>query len=249
MKVAVIIAVRLKSTRLPEKGLADIGGLPMFVHTCKRCQLAKSVDEVYLATDDEKIKSIAESHDIPVIMTATHHTNSSERIAEASQHVDADIIVNVQGDEPLVYPEHIDQVIAPMLEDDSKQVTIGVTKFNKLNSPGDIKAVMDDEGKVLYASRNDIPCFYLQEQQFMWKMCFIVPFRKAIIAKYLEWEATSLELIEDNHFLRIIENKIPLHAVEIDDAQVSVDTAEDLEQIRELMAQDTLKNEYMPENK
>src|SRR3990167_10533018 len=133
MKATAIIAVRLKSIRLPEKALLDIEGLPMFVHTCKRAALAKLIDKVYLATDDDKIKSIAESYGIDVIMTSTHCRNSSERVAEASQYVQSDIIVNIQGDEPLVYPEHIDQVVYPMFQDHSLQTTVGITKFYKRN--------------------------------------------------------------------------------------------------------------------
>lgn len=245
MKVVAIIAVRLKSTRLPEKALVDIEGLPMFVHTCKRAALAKAVDHVYLATDDDKIKNIAEFHGIDVIMTAASHMNSSERIAEACDSVEADIIVNIQGDEPMVYPEHVDQVIAPMLTDNAIEVAVGVTKFYKKNSLGDIKAVMDEKKKILYASRNDIPCSFKGSDSPMWKMCFIVPFRKVVVKKYLEWKPTPLELTEDNHFLRLIENNTSMYGVEIDGAKVSVDTQGDLEEIRRLMKDDHVKTKYM----
>ena len=105
MKVAAIVAARLESTRLPRKALKDIHGVPMVVHTCKRTELAQSVDEVYLATDSDEIRDVAQAYGLKVIMTDSTHRNSSERIAQAAQHVDADVIVNVQGDEPLVYPE------------------------------------------------------------------------------------------------------------------------------------------------
>ncbi len=245
MTVVAMVPVRLQSTRLPEKAIADIAGLPMFVHTCKRVALASSIDQVYLATDDESLMGIAASHDIAAIMTATHHTNSSERAAEACQQIDADIVVNVQGDEPLVYPRHIDQVVGSMLDDASRQVAVGITRFNRRNSPGDLKGVMDKSGRLLYASRNDIPCFYRKDDGPMWKLSFIVPFRKLVLLKYLEWKPTALELAEDNHFQRLPDNGIDIHTVEIEGAQVSVDTADDLEEVRRLMEADELKDSYM----
>lgn len=244
MKVVVIVSARINSSRLPGKALADIDGLPMVVHTCKRSMLAKRVDAVYLATDSDEIRRVGEKYNIPVIMTGSKHTNSSERAAEACEHLDADIIVNVQGDEPLVYPNHIDEVLAPMFGDNPPNVTMGVTQFYKKNSPGDIKAVFDESGKILYASRNDIPCFFKQVEQFMWKMSFIVPFKKSVLQKYLSWDPTPLELIEDNHFLRIIENGIDIHSVIIDEAKISVDNAQDLEEVRALMLKDTIKHQY-----
>jgi 3-deoxy-manno-octulosonate cytidylyltransferase (CMP-KDO synthetase) len=244
MKVAVIVSARINSKRLPGKALADIDGMPMVIHTCKRSALAKRVDVVYLATDSDEIKLVAEEYGVKVIMTSNLHTNSSERAAEACEQIDADIVVNVQGDEPLVYPNHIDEVLEPMFRDHSPDVTMGVTKFKRKNSPGDIKAVFDGQGKILYASRNDIPCFFDQEETHMWKMSFIVPFKKAILQKYLTWEATPLELIEDNHFLRIIENGVDIHAVVVDQAKISVDNTQDLEEVREEMKTDKIKNQY-----
>ena len=245
MSVAAIVPVRRKSTRLPEKALADIGGLPMFVHTCKRAELATLVDEVYLATDDEGIAGIARSYGIRTVMTAESHQNSSERAAEASQSIDADIVINVQGDEPMLYPRHVDAIVQPMLDSPDTSVTIGVTRFQKLSSPGDIKAVLGPGNQVLYSSRNDIPCFYRQNVLEMWRLCFIVAFRKSILEKYLEWKPGPLELAEDNHFLRLTENGIPLKAVEVDQAHISVDTEEDLHLVRGLMAEDEVKHQYM----
>ena len=111
MKVVGMIPARLQSSRLPEKALIDIAGMPMVIHTCKRVQLAKSLNEVYLVTDSEEIKQAGESNGINVIMTGTHHQTGSDRLAEACQLVDCDIVVNIQGDEPLVEPDHIDAIV------------------------------------------------------------------------------------------------------------------------------------------
>jgi len=240
-----IIPARLESSRLQHKALADIEGLPMVIHTCKRALLATKLRSVFLATDSSEIKEIAESYGINVIMTSSKHRNASERCAEACQDLDDDIVVVLQGDEPLVYPDHIDKLVQPMIDDNNLEVTMGITKFCKLNSYSDIKAVIDKKGYLLYASRNDIPCYYNKEQQFMWKLCFIVPHRKDILQKYLNLHYAHLDLIEDNHFLRFIENDVKIRTIEIDGAKISVDTQEDLDEIRELFKKDTIKFEYL----
>jgi len=244
MKAVGIIPVRLESSRLPNKAIADICGLPMFVHTYKRAKLAESLDEVFLATDNEKIMEIASHYKIKTIMTSTNHKNSSERIAEACENVDCDIIVNIQGDEPLLYPDHLDKIVSPMFDHPEIQVCIGITRFSKKTSTSDIKAVLDLNFDVLYCSRNDIPCSYKKDFQYFWKLVFIVPHRKKWIRKYLEWGPTPLELIEDNHFLRLIEHGIKIRGVEVNDAKISVDTKEDLDEVIQMMKKDEIKNKY-----
>ena len=244
MKAVGIIPVRLESSRLPEKALKDICGMPMIVHTALRAKLSKELSEVYVATDNNKIKTIVESFGIDVIMTSKKHKNSSERAAEACRGLDAEIIVNIQGDEPLLYPEHIDIITEPILKDESIQVCLGITKFKKRNSFSDLKAAIDLEGNLLYTSRNDIPHYYLKEESFLWKLCFIVPHRKEILEKYLDWEPTPLELIEDNHFLRLLEHGIPIKTLKVEEAKISVDTKEDLEEVRILMEKDKLFSSY-----
>ena len=245
MKAIGIIPVRLESKRLPEKALKDICGLPMIVHTALRANMSKNLSEVFVATDNKKIKSIVESFGINVIMTSKNHKNSSERAAEACEELEAEIIVNIQGDEPLLYPEHIDLITEPILKDKSIQVCLGVTKFYKRNSYSDLKAAIDLNGNLLFSSRNDIPYYYLKEKSFLWKLCFIVPHKKEILEKYLDWDPTPLELIEDNHFLRLLEHGISIKTFEVKEAKISVDTQEDLEEVRKLMEEDQIKNSYI----
>lgn len=245
IKVSGVIPARMESQRLPGKALVDICGLPMIIHTCKRAMLSKVLDDVYIATDSNEIKDIADKYEIKTILTSKDHKNSSERAGEACKYIDSDIIVNIQGDEPLLYPNHIDSITQPLIDDSDIQVTMGVTKFNKINSTSDIKAVIDSKGDLIYASRSDIPHHYMKNISFFWKLCFIVPHRKKWLEKYLEWKPSSLELIEDNHFLRLIENGIKIRTVEIDEAKISVDTPEDLDEVRFLMEKDVIKESYM----
>lgn len=247
MKVIGMIPARLQSSRLPEKALVDILGMPMVIHTCKRSQLAKTLDDVYLVTDSERIKKTAESYNIKVIMTESHHKTGSDRLAEACQYVDCDIVVNIQGDEPLVNPEHIDAIVEPLLSNSSLQVAIGVTPYTKKNSFSDIKAVLDLDGNIMYCSRTDLPSDARTPVKDMLKMCFIVPFRKDFLLQYASWVPTPLESIEYNEYLRILEHGVKMRAVEVECAEISVDTAEDLEEVRESMVHDTIKNQYLYE--
>ncbi|MCB9748187.1 MAG: 3-deoxy-manno-octulosonate cytidylyltransferase [Candidatus Omnitrophica bacterium] len=244
MKIVGIIPVRLESSRLPEKALADIEGLPMIVHTFKRTEISDALDEVYVATDSVVIKDIIEKHGGKVIMTGTHHKTGSDRIAEAAQQIDADIIVNVQGDEPLLDPEHVSQAVEPLIKDPSIQIAVLVTPYKKKNSSSDIKAVLDLQNNILYCSRTDLPSNARTKVDVLWKMSFVVPFRKEFLLKYNSWEQTPLEKIEFNEYLRILEHGYKIRAVPVDHAHISVDTPEDLVEVKELMKSDIIKRKY-----
>jgi len=248
MKVVGMIPARLHSSRLPEKALIDIGGMPMVIHTCKRAQLAKSLDEVYLVTDSEVIKQAGESYGIKVIMTGAHHQTGSDRLAEACQLVDCDIVVNIQGDEPLVEPDHIDAIVEPLSHDPYLQISVGVTPYKKKNSVSDIKAVLDLDGNIMYCSRTDLPSDARTPLKELLKMVFIVPFRKSFLLQYTSWAPTPLEQIEYNEYLRVLEHNVKIRAIKVDDAKISVDTPEDLEEVRQLMSEDKLRFEYMEDS-
>ena len=245
MKVVGMIPARLQSSRLPEKALISIAGLPMVIHTCKRAQLAKSLNEVYLVTDSELIKQVGESHNVKVIMTSTHHQTGSDRLAEACQYVDCDIVVNVQGDEPLVNPEHIDAIVLPLIDDPSLQISVGVTPYTKKNSSSDIKAVLDLDGNIMYCSRTDLPSDARTPVDQVLKMSFIVPFRTEFLLQYSAWKPTPLEKIEYNEYLRVLEHGVKMRAVHVEDAKISVDTLEDLKIVRDLMKEDNLLELYI----
>lgn len=244
MKVVGMIPARLESSRLPEKALIDICDLPMVVHTYKRSCLAKSLDDLYVVTDSDRIRKTVEQHGGKVIMTSRHHKTGSDRIAEACQQLDCDIVVNIQGDEPLVNPEHIDKIVSPLLEDPSLQIAVGVTKFRKKNSPSDIKTVLDLNNNVLYCSRTDLPSDARTPVNEMLKMTFIVPFRKEFLLEYASWNPTPLETVEFNEYLRVLEHGIKMRAVIVENAKISVDTPADLEVVRELMERDQLWDRY-----
>lgn len=245
MKVVAMIPARLESSRLPGKALIDIDGLPMVIHTCKRALLARNIDAVYLATDNLTIKEEAEKHGINVIMTSSSHQTGSDRIAEAINKIESDIVVNVQGDEPLLNPEHLEKIVEEIKNDTSVKCALGVTEYHDKNRGSDIKAVLDLQNNVMYCSRTDLPSDVRTPVSVLLKMVFLVAFRTSFLRQYASWAPTPLETIEYNEYLRILEHGERIRAVHLSSAKISVDTPEDLEIIRNLMKSDTIRHQYM----
>ena len=237
-KVIAILPARLESSRLPRKALKDICGLPMIVHVYKRCLLSKKLDEVYVATDSFEIKEVVEKYGGKVIMTSSKHETGTDRIAEAALELDAEIIVNIQGDEALANPKYIDRVTNELIENPDINVGILVNSFSKKDSPSDIKVVLNKNNDVMYLSRSDIPSHSRSNNDSMLKAYHIVPLRKKFLLEFTQWEKGSLEKIESNEYLRILENGERIRAVHVESDAISVDTSEDLQYVREMMPYD-----------
>jgi len=243
-KTVAIIPARLESSRLPGKALLDIQGLPMIVHVYKRCLLAERLDDVYVATDSEQIRAAVEEYGGKVLMTAANHETGTDRIAEAATQLDANIVVNVQGDEALVNPLYIDKVVEAIQNDNTVDVAILVNPFDKHNSPSDIKVVLKENNDVLYLSRADIPSDARVDKPLMLKAYHIVPFRKEFLLQYAGWEKGELEQIEFNEYLRILEKGHNIRAVHVESDALSVDTQSDLDYVREKMRNDVFFSQY-----
>ena len=243
-KVIAILPARLQSSRLPRKALKDICGLPMIVHVFKRCLLSKKLDEVYVATDSFEIKEVVEKYGGKVIMTSSKHETGTDRIAEAALELDVEIIVNIQGDEALVNPEYIDRVANELIENPDINVGILVNSFSKKDSPSDIKVVLNKNNDVMYLSRSDIPSSSRLNSPPMLKAYHVVPFRKKFLLEFSQWDKGSLEKIEFNEYLRILENGERIRAVYVESDAVSIDTPEDLQYVREVMPYDVWFPQY-----
>jgi len=243
MKIVGMIPVRMESARLPNKAIKDICGLPMIIHTLKRTQRAKTLNEVYVATDSDEIRELVESFGGKVVMTKKEHKTGSDRLAEAAAKIEADIIVNIQGDEALVNPKHIDAGVEG-LKSSNADVSILLTKYSKKNSPSDIKAVVNLQNEIMYISRNDLPSDTRNEPPYMLKAYHVVSFKKDFLIKYASLEQTPLEKIEMNEYLRILENGYKIQGVMVDSDCVSVDTQEDLEYVIDKMKNDELFKQY-----
>ena len=239
-----IIPARLESSRLPGKALLDICGFPMIVHVFRRCEFAESLDEVFVATDNDEIRQVVEQYGGKVIMTSSHHENGTERIVEAANNIDADIVVNVQGDEALVNPTYIDKAVDALYETPDLNVSILVNPYEKRLSPSDIKVVLNEYDDVMYFSRADIPSDARVDNPPLLKAYHIVPFRKDFLLRYAGWEKGKLERIEFNEYLRILEKGYKIRAVRVDSDAVSVDTEEDLDNVRNAMISDSIFKKY-----
>lgn len=245
MRIVGVIPVRLKSSRLPNKALVDIEGIPMVIHVLKRAQMSHGLQAVFVATDSKEIYDVVTHYGGKAVMTSAEHTTGTDRIAEVVRNMDVDIVVNIQGDEALLNPDHIDRVVEPLKAEDDLQVAVLVTPFTKKNSPSDIKAVLDLNDYILFCSRTDLPSDVRTPVNIMWKMSFLVPFRKSFLIQYASWKPTPLEKIEFNEYLRIFEHGYKIKAVRVECAHISVDTPADLEIIRAEFKNDPFKQQYL----
>lgn len=252
MKIIGIIPARMGSSRFPDKPLAPILGRPMIEHVYRRIALCHTLDAVYVATCDEDIRSAVEAFAGRVIMTSSEHRRASDRVAEAAQHLDADIVVMVQGDEPMTTPEMIELAIAPMLSDPQVQCVNLVKRIDsnkEYRDPNAVKVVMDRQGDALYFSREPIPTQQLLgfEEIPVFKQVCIIPFRWDLLLQYARLGPSPLEQAESIDMLRFLEHGYRVRLVETDVDTHAVDTPADLALVESLMRHDPLVAQYTGE--
>jgi len=248
MKVAAVIPARMGSTRYPGKPLCDIHGMTMIEHVWRRTRMSDSVDETYIATPDEEIREEAESFGADVIMTGLH-TRATDRVAEAAESLDAEIVVVMQGDEPLVYPDMLDDAIRPVVKEDEVKVTNLAKPMlteEEYRDPNNVKVVVDEEWNALYFSRAPIPDLHdvtFEDAPVYHQVC-VIPFERDHLFEFIEMEETWLERVESIDMLRLLENEYDVRLVETERETYPVDTAEDHEKVNEIMVEDELFAEY-----
>jgi 3-deoxy-manno-octulosonate cytidylyltransferase (CMP-KDO synthetase) len=249
-----IIPARMASSRFPGKPMADIHGVPMIGHCYYRALISRSLDGVYIATCDTEIRDYASSIGAPCIMTADTHERASDRIAEALLKIEEetgtrhDIVVLVQGDEPMLHPDMIDTLVGAMEEDLSIEVANGVAPIDSVEDfedPNEVKVVVDGTGNAIYFSREAIPSRQKWDADVpMLKQVCIIPFRRDFLLRFNETPQTPLEVIESVDMLRIIETGGKVRMVPMEHRTLSVDTPHDLERVCALMAGDALMARY-----
>ena len=233
--VTVIIPARFQSTRLPGKPLLDIGGHTMIYHVYQRARQATLVDDVVVATDDQRIEKAVQAFGGQVILTSPKHSTGTDRIAEVAQRMNSDIIINVQGDEVGVHPESIDAMIQPLLSYPDIQVANLIeilTQPNDLLDINVVKVVIDTEGFILFYSRSPIPYPRTSSVQCFYRQVGLYAFRKQFLLEYAMMSQTPLELIEGVEFLRLVENGHRIKAVVSQYPSFDVDTYADLLEAR-----------------
>ena len=249
-----IIPARMGSSRFPNKPMADILGMPMIGHCYFRSKMSKSLNEVYIATPDDVIFDYAISIGAKAIMTSAKHERASDRCAEAMLKIEAetkkrvDIMVLVQGDEPLTFPEMIDEAIAPVISGEAKitNLVADLETVEEFEDPNEVKVVMDKNNFALYFSREPIPSRKKGVLKVpMKKQVCVIPFERDFLLEYNETEPTPLEIVESVDMMRILENGQKVKMVDTKYITKAVDTKEDLDRVIEMMKSDKLKEEYL----
>ena len=245
-----IIPARMGSSRFSGKPMADILGMPMIEHVYKRVKMSKILNEVYVATCDQEIYDYIESIEGKSVMTSDCHERCSDRCAEAMlkiekvENIKVDIMVMVQGDEPLTFPEMIDEAVKPMLNDENIEITNLVADLNtveEFEDPNRVKVVMDKQNNALYFSREPIPSRKKGILDVpMKKQVCVIPFTRDFLLKYNEMEPTPLEIIESVDMMRILENGMKVKMIDTEYETKAVDTKEDLDRVVEMMRKDEL---------
>ena len=237
MKALCIIPARYASTRLPGKPLKDICGKPMICRVYERAKLAKSVDEVIVATDDERILRAVESNNGRAMMTRPDHKTGTDRLAEvAAKFPDVDIIVNVQGDEPLIEAGLIDELIAQFDDENLQMATVAVELDDEeeMKNPNNVKVVIDKKNNALYFSRSLIPYPRNLGKSKVFKHIGIYAYRRNFLLDYAKMPSTPLEESESLEQLRALENGYKIRVIKSDCKFIGVDTEEDLKRVNEI---------------
>lgn len=230
MKITGIIPARYGSTRFPGKPLADINGKPMIQWVYESAKKSKLLGSVIIATDDKRILDAAHKFTKDAVLTPQFNSGT-DRLAFVAKNIECDIVVNIQGDEPLIKPEIIDSAISPLAS--NKDIVAGTiaTEFeneNEIKNPNNVKVIIDKNGFAIYFSRLPLPSSL--------KHIGLYAYKKDFLKKYAEMAQTELELKEKLEQLRILENGYKIYVTKTDYKTIGVDTKEDLEKVKKLIS-------------
>jgi 3-deoxy-manno-octulosonate cytidylyltransferase (CMP-KDO synthetase) len=256
-EIIAIIPARMGSTRFPGKPLAEIYGIPMVGHVYFRTKMCSLLSETYVATCDQEIYDYIGSIGGKALMTADTHERCSDRTAEAMLKVESetgrrvDIVVMVQGDEPMVTPEMIERAVTPMLADPATKVVNLMARMKtpeEFEDPNEVKVVVDLRGRALYFSREPIPSRRKGVNDVpMLKQVCIIPFQRDYLLEFNNLPETPLEKIESVDMMRVVEHGEYVYMVMTDTETFSVDTPDELERVSALMRNDILRGAYQGE--
>jgi 3-deoxy-manno-octulosonate cytidylyltransferase (CMP-KDO synthetase) len=243
VKIIGVIPARYASTRFPGKPLHLIAGKPLVQHVVERCRLAKSLAEVIIATDDERIAAVARKF-CRVEMTRDDHPSGTDRIAEVAARLDGDAVVNVQGDEPLMDPAVIDAVATALAANEMSTAATRIRSVDEYDSPNVVKVVVDASGRALYFSRRTIPFLRDLAAKPAAEQLVVFPFRKHLgiygyrrdtLLRLVKFPVSSLEAAEKLEQLRALENGIGIAVVTVDYDSVGVDVPGDVARVAALL--------------
>ncbi|MBN2856886.1 MAG: 3-deoxy-manno-octulosonate cytidylyltransferase [Candidatus Delongbacteria bacterium] len=232
-KTAGVIPARYSSVRLPGKPLKMINGKSMIMRVVEQAEKSQMLDDVIVATDDKRIFDHIVEHGKKAVMTDVSIRTGTDRCFAAVKDSDYDIIVNIQGDEPLLNPATVDALVKGLLEDDLSVCATPVKKVSGTEAAGNVnlvKAVVDNNGHAMYFSRSPIPFSKDDEPEF-YKHIGIYAYRADFLKTFVNMESTSLERSESLEQLRILQNGFKIRCIEVNDDSIGVDTPQDLEKV------------------
>ena len=238
MNIVCVIPARYSSTRLPGKPLADIAGKPMIQRVYERAILAKRPQQVIVATDHSLVYETVESFGGKAVLTSPNHPTGTDRLAEvAEKFPDVDLIINVQGDEPMIQPEVIDQLAGAFDNNPDLHMATLMTQIDKseYQIPSVVKVVTDLQGYALYFSRSLIPFPRVENGLPVYKHIGIYAYRRDFLLKYAKLTPTPLEKTESLEQLRALEHGYKIKVIKTDFQSIGVDTMEDLEKVNLLL--------------
>jgi len=241
-RIVGVIPARYGSSRFEGKILADIAGKPMIQWVYERANQSKTLDELFVAVDDPRVQSRVEQFGGKAVMTAAHHKSGTDRIAEAVEKMPVDIVVNIQGDQPLIDPNMIDEAVQPMIDHPEIQMSTLKREIEKdeFDDPGVVKVVVDDQDFALYFSRSLIPYPRYDDNIRVFEHVGLYVYRKDFLLKISRMPQGYLEKIESLEQLRVMEKGYKILVVETkmdQTAGISVDTPEDLKKVEKIISQ------------
>lgn len=240
LKSVCVIPARMGSTRFPGKPLAPILGVPMIEFVYRRCAMCPGLEDVYIATCDGEIREATEAFGGKVVMTSPDHERASDRVAEAACNLDADVVVMVQGDEPMIQPSMIAEALAP-LADEPDVVCVNlaaeIEDEDEFLSPNTIKVVVDGRGNAMYMSREPIPTTGLKSFAGVptLKQVCVIPFRRDFLETYARLPVGPLEAAESIDMLRAMEAGYRIRMVRTETRTHAVDTPDDIVLVEQLL--------------
>jgi len=249
MRCVGIIPVRMAASRFPGKPLVRILGLTMLEHVYRRSRLCQALDEVIVATCDEAIRQAALAFGASVVMTSDRHERAMERVAEAATTIEADLVVLIQGDEPLVHPPMLEELIAPLLAEEAVQCTNLMLAVDEADArdPDQIKVACDLAGNALYMSREPLPTMRRGAAGPRWRQIGLIAFRKPFLLKLVSLPPTPLERAESVDMLRAIEHGCAVRMVPTRYVTYPVDEPDDVARVETLLQDDPWLAAYAPQ--
>lgn len=247
MKKIILIPTRINSKRLPAKALLEIENIPIIIHTYKRACMSKLADKVFVCTDSAKIINVCKGFKAKFIKTKSSHRNGTERIAEAAKKLNLnnkDIIIDVQGDEPLINPKDIDNTISFYLKN-KFEIVVPNIKFNQKNKHNIVKLIINEKKRILWMTRSDIPYNFSSKNENFNKHLSIIIFNYSSLLKYSRLKKSKYEKIESIELLRAIENGMVIGSNSVNSNSFSVDVIEDFRKAKKFLKLDKIKKRYL----